>query len=129
VPELGASGAVAAMLGAHFVLCPGSRILTYNFPVFLVRIPAWVFRGLWFLYQLIEASFGLFSASANGGGVTFFAHVGGFIFGLLVVRLLARAGQAAPRKQWRSTAQPRGILAATETRRPSRTCAPTPDRV
>jgi membrane associated rhomboid family serine protease len=59
---------------------------------------------LWFLYQLIEASFGLFSASANGGGVAFFAHVGGFIFGLLAARLLARAGQAAPGEQWRSTA-------------------------
>ena len=92
------------MLGAHFVLYPGSRILTYNFPVFLVRIPAWIFLGLWFLYQLIEASFGLFSAFGERGGVAFFAHVGGFIFGLLVVRLLARAGQAAPRKQWRSTA-------------------------
>ena len=66
VPELGASGAVAAVLGAHFVLYPGSRILTYIFPVFLVRIPAWIFLGLWFLCQLIEASFGLFSASANG---------------------------------------------------------------
>jgi hypothetical protein len=48
------------------------------------------------LYQLIEANFGLFNAHANGGGVAFFAHVGGFIFGLLTARLLARAGQAAP---------------------------------
>jgi membrane associated rhomboid family serine protease len=100
VPELGASGVIAAVLGAYFVLYPGSRILTYIFPVFLVRI----FLGLWFLYQLIEASFGLFNASGNGGGVAFFAHVGGFIFGLLVARLLARAGQAAPGEQWRSTA-------------------------
>ena len=104
VPELGASGAIAAVLGAYFVLYPGSRIRTYIFPVFLVRIPAWIFLGLWFLYQLIEANFGLFSAHANGGGVAFFAHVGGFIFGLLAARLLARAGQAAPREQWRSTA-------------------------
>jgi membrane associated rhomboid family serine protease len=104
VPVLGASGAIAAVLGAYFVLYPGSRILTYIFPVFLVRIPARIFLGLWFLYQLIEASFGLFSASANGGGVAFFAHVGGFIFGLLVARLLARAGQAVPGEQWRSTA-------------------------
>jgi membrane associated rhomboid family serine protease len=104
VPELGASGAIAAVLGAYFVLYPGSRIRTWIFPVFLVRIPAWIFLGLWFLYQLIEASSGLFSASANGGGVAFFAHVGGFIFGLLVARLLARAGQTAPREQWRSTA-------------------------
>ena len=59
--------------------------------------PAWIFLGAWFLYQLIEANFGLFNAHANGGGVAFFAHVGGFIFGLLAARLLARAGQAAPR--------------------------------
>jgi membrane associated rhomboid family serine protease len=104
VPELGASGAIAAVLGAYFVLYPGSRIRTWIFPVFLVRIPAWIFLGVWFLYQLIEANFGLFNASANGGGVAFFAHVGGFIFGLLAARLLARAGQAAPREQWRSTA-------------------------
>jgi membrane associated rhomboid family serine protease len=92
------------VLGAYFVLYPGSRIRTWIFPVFLVRIPAWIFLGLWFLYQLTEASFGLFSASANGGGVAFWAHVGGFIFGLLVARLLARTGQAAPGEQWRSTA-------------------------
>ena len=84
------------MLGAYFVLYPDSRVRTWIFPVFLVRIPAWIFLGLWFLYQLIEADFGLFNASANGGGVAFFAHVGGFIFGLLTARLLARAGQAAP---------------------------------
>ena len=59
---------------------------------------------MWFLYQLIEADFGLFNAHANGGGVAFFAHVGGFIFGLLAARVLARAGQAAPPEQWRSTA-------------------------
>jgi membrane associated rhomboid family serine protease len=69
VPTLGASGAIAAVLGAYFVLYPGSRVRTWIFPVFLVSIPAWIFLGLWFLYQLIEANFGLFSTSANGGGV------------------------------------------------------------
>src|SRR3974377_1471497 len=78
--ELGASGAIAAVLGAYFVLYPGSRVRTYIFPVFLVRIPAWIFLGLWFLYQLIEANFGLFNASANGGGVAFLAHGGGCSF-------------------------------------------------
>jgi len=58
--------------------------------------PAWVWLGLWFLYQLVEGSFGLFNAQANGGGVAFFAHVGGFVFGLVVTRLLARAGQVTP---------------------------------
>jgi rhomboid family protein len=91
VPMLGASGAIAAVLGAYFVLYPDSRILTLVL-VFPVRIPAWVFLGLWFLYQLVEANFGFFSATANGGGTAFFAHVGGFLFGLLVTALLAGRG-------------------------------------
>src|SRR5215468_2444889 len=96
VPTLGASGAIAAVLGAYFLLYPSSRVRTWIFPVFFVPIPAWVFLGLWFLYQLIEADFGLFSASANGGGVAFFAHVGGFIFGWIVTRVLTGAGRIAP---------------------------------
>jgi membrane associated rhomboid family serine protease len=99
VPELGASGAIAAVLGAYFVLYPASRIRTYIFPVFLLRIRAWIFLGLWFLYQLIEANFGLFNASANGGGVAFFAHVGGFIFGLLVTAVLIQAGRVTPQER------------------------------
>jgi len=98
VPTLGASGAIAAVMGAYFLLYPGSRVLTYIFPFFFVRIPAWIFLGLWFLYQLIEANFGLFSASAYGGGVAFFAHVGGFLFGLGATWLLARAGQVTPQE-------------------------------
>ena len=99
MPELGASGAIAAVLGAYFVLYPGSRVRTYIVPVFLVQIPAWVFLGLWCLYQLIEANFGLFSASANGGGVAFFAHAGGFVFGLLAARVLTGSGQVVPQTQ------------------------------
>src|SRR5215467_1514620 len=93
VPELGASGAIAAVLGAYFVLYPGSRVLTYIVPVFLLRIPAWIFLGVWFVYQLIEANFGLFSTTAGGGSVAFFAHVGGFIFGVITIRLLTGAGR------------------------------------
>jgi hypothetical protein len=95
VPTLGASGAIAAVLGAYFVLYPTSRILTLVL-VFPVHIPAWVFLGIWFLYQLVEGNFGLMSAGANGGGVAFFAHVGGFVFGYLAARLLAGAGVRAP---------------------------------
>ena len=85
LPVLGASGAIAAVLGAYFVLYPKSRVLTLVL-VFPVKIAAWVFLGLWFLYQLVEANDGLFSASANGGGVAFFAHIGGFLFGVFVAR-------------------------------------------
>jgi membrane associated rhomboid family serine protease len=94
VPNLGASGAIAAVLGAYFLLYPNSRVTTLVgwFPL---RIPAWFFLGAWFLYQLVEANFGFFSARANGGGVAFFAHVGGFVFGLLLTRLLLRSGRVA----------------------------------
>jgi membrane associated rhomboid family serine protease len=94
VPTLGASGAIAAVLGAYFVLYPQSRVLTLVF-VFFVRIPAYVFLGIWFLFQLVEGNFGLFSAHANGGGTAFFAHVGGFLFGVLVARALAGASLRA----------------------------------
>jgi membrane associated rhomboid family serine protease len=110
VPNLGASGAIAAVLGAFIVLYPGARILTLVV-VFFVHIPAWVYLGLWFLYQLIDGGFGLVSASANGGGVAFFAHVGGFVFGVLVALALlqgdridrqemSRSRSWAPRTVW-----------------------------
>jgi membrane associated rhomboid family serine protease len=104
VPELGTSGAIAAVLGAYFILRPGSRVLTYIFPIFLARIPAWIWLGLWFLYQLIEGSSGLLDAKANGGGAAFFAHVGGFIFAVPVALLLTRTGQVAPQERERSFA-------------------------
>jgi membrane associated rhomboid family serine protease len=92
VPNLGASGAIAAVLGAYFVLYPTSRVLGL-IGIFPVRISAWFFLGFWFLYQLIEANFGIFEAGAHGGGVAFFAHVGGFVFGFLVAKLLANSGR------------------------------------
>jgi membrane associated rhomboid family serine protease len=97
VPTLGASGAIAAVLGAYFVLFPGAQILGL-IGVLPVRISAWFFLGFWFLYQLFEANFGLFGASANGGGVAFFAHVGGFVFGFVVASLLLRAGRLDVRR-------------------------------
>jgi membrane associated rhomboid family serine protease len=70
-------------------------VLTLVF-VWPIRIPAYVFLGLWFVDQLLEANFGLFAAKANGGGVAFFAHVGGFSFGVLVARFLTSAGHVVP---------------------------------
>jgi membrane associated rhomboid family serine protease len=97
IPNLGASGAIAAVLGAYFVLYPNSTVrgLLVIFPV---RVSAWFFLGFWFLYQLFEANFGLFSSAANGGGVAFFAHVGGFLFGAAAAYLLVGAGQVDTRQ-------------------------------
>ena len=88
VPNLGASGAIAAVLGAYFILYPTSTVFGLVVVV-PVRISAMFFLGFWFLYQLYEANFGLLNAGAHGGGVAFFAHVGGFLFGLFVASLIA----------------------------------------
>jgi len=91
VPNLGASGAIAAVLGAYFVLFPGAQIRGLIF-IIPVQLSAWFFLGFWFLYQLYEANLGLLSASANGGGVAFFAHVGGFVFGYVTARFFLSRG-------------------------------------
>jgi len=95
VPNLGASGAIAAVLGAYFVLYPNSKIVTLVF-FWITRIPAWFFLGAWFLYQLVEGNFGLLSAQANGGGTAFFAHVGGFVFGAVVTTVVFGAARRKP---------------------------------
>jgi membrane associated rhomboid family serine protease len=94
VPNLGASGAIAAVLGAYFVLYPNSTVrgLVVIFPV---KLSAWFFLGAWFLYQLLEANFGLWGAAANGGGVAFFAHVGGFVFGAVTTWILVSVGKVS----------------------------------
>jgi membrane associated rhomboid family serine protease len=93
VPNLGASGAIAAVLGAFIVLYPEARIKSLVL-FFLVPIPAWVYLGGWFLYQLVESHASL--TSASGGGVAFFAHIGGFVFGALVTIALRNAGRIYP---------------------------------
>jgi membrane associated rhomboid family serine protease len=92
LPTVGASGAIAGVLGAYLVLFPRSRVLTliplFIFP-WLVEIPAYIFLGIWFLSQL---SSGLLSIGAMGnfGGIAWWAHIGGFLFGIVAGRLLVR---------------------------------------
>jgi membrane associated rhomboid family serine protease len=95
VPNLGASGAIAAVLGAYLVLYPRSRVLTWVV-VWVFTIPAWVFLGGWFVLQLVQANEGLLSPGTNGGGVAFFAHVGGFTFGALITLVLKRLRWVQP---------------------------------
>ena len=99
-PALGASGAIAAVLGAYFVLYPNSRVfmLLRWIPV---RIPAWLCLGGWFLYQFIVGNYGLFNANSGGSGIAFFAHISGFVFGVLVATALVRAGRiTVPEARW-----------------------------
>ena len=85
VPNLGASGAVSGVLGAYLVLLPTASVLTLIF-FFVVEVPAFLFLGFWFGFQLVEGGFSIVQPQ-GAGGVAFFAHIGGFAFGLLTVRL------------------------------------------
>jgi hypothetical protein len=87
VPNVGASGAIAGVLGAYLVLLPTASVLTLV-GFFLIPIPAIFFLGFWFLFQLWEGGYSITNPQA-GGGVAFFAHVGGFVFGFLLVRVFA----------------------------------------
>jgi len=90
VPCLGASGAIAAVLGAYFILYPGRPLALFPIPVV---IPAWLFLGGWFFYQAVMAFNGLLAPANNG--VAFFAHVGGFVFGLAATKVLVASGRVS----------------------------------
>ncbi len=87
VPSVGASGAISAVLGAYLFLYPRARIRTLLFYVFIqiVSIRAFYYLGFWFLYQLMM---GVFSLSGFSSGVAFWAHIGGFVAGLFIMRIL-----------------------------------------
>ncbi|HEU4537115.1 MAG TPA: rhomboid family intramembrane serine protease, partial [Polyangiaceae bacterium] len=98
LPMVGASGAIAGVLGAYVLLYPRARVLV-AFPIFFFiqffELPAWVVIGEWFVLQLFNGALSL-GPRAAGGGVAFFAHIGGFVAGLVLIKLMAPAGRARP---------------------------------
>jgi membrane associated rhomboid family serine protease len=88
LPTIGASGAIAGVMGAYFLLHPRSKILTL-IPIFFIPyfidIPAFVFLGLWFVLQFISAA----GSQGLGGGIAWWAHIGGFLFGMLFLKLFS----------------------------------------
>ena len=102
-PTIGASGAVAGVLGAYALLHPRARVLTLVIIIFfvtIVEIPALIMLGIWFVLQFLPAVGQLATpeVAGEGGGVAYFAHVGGFLFGLASIKLFAmrRVEPAAP---------------------------------
>jgi membrane associated rhomboid family serine protease len=98
IPNVGASGAIAAVLGAYFVLIPRGRVLTLltlGFFFIFREIPAVLFLGVWIAFQAVAGGLSLTTPQA-GGGVAFFAHIGGFLFGLLTARFLRKRRPLPP---------------------------------
>ena len=98
MPTIGASGAISGVLGAYMLLFPKARVLTLiplGFFTRLTLVPAVFVLGLWFILQLFSGVMSL--GGPDVGGVAFWAHIGGFVFGLLAARLLAVRGYQAQR--------------------------------
>jgi membrane associated rhomboid family serine protease len=102
IPMVGASGAISGVMGAYLVLFPRVRVYTLVPLVFImtsVALPAWVMLLYWAFLQFVG---GLGAVGAEGGGVAFWAHVGGFIAGIVLVKLFARSDRMAEHtaRQW-----------------------------
>ena len=93
VPSVGASGAIAGVMGAYFLLFPSARVLTLV-PLIIfftfIWLPAWIVLGYWFVIQFLSgaATSITYSSQTGGGGVAFWAHVGGFVAGIVMIKLL-----------------------------------------
>jgi rhomboid family protein len=98
IPNLGASGAISAVLGAYLMILPRARVVTAIFLFFIIirEFPAWFFLGFWFLLQLWSGGFSLLHPEA-GGGVAFFAHIGGFVFGLVTAFVFLKRPPLPPK--------------------------------
>jgi len=85
VPTIGASGAIAGVMGGYFILYPRARVLTWFF-VFVLYLPAWLVLGYWFLLNFMYGAFS--DPRSSAGGIAFWAHIGGFLAGVLMVKAL-----------------------------------------
>ncbi|MGI6434737.1 MAG: rhomboid family intramembrane serine protease [Syntrophomonadaceae bacterium] len=91
IPVVGASGAVAGIMGAYFLMFKRARVLTFIFPIFLINIPAWFFLGMWAITQLWSGAASLLHNYATSSGqIAFWAHIGGFAAGMLLYRLFLK---------------------------------------
>jgi len=96
VPTVGASGAIAGVLGAYFLLYPRARVLTWFF-VFVLYLPAWVVLGEWIVIQFVNGAAVLQMAPGRDvGGVAFWAHIGGFVAGMVMIKIFPERRRRTP---------------------------------
>jgi membrane associated rhomboid family serine protease len=101
-PTIGASGAIAAVLGGYILLYPRAKILTLVFIILfftVIEIPAILMLGIWFAEQAVLGAAGLADPTGAGGGIAYFAHVGGFVFGLLLIKVFVTRDRPPPRPE------------------------------
>ena len=88
VPSVGASGAIAGVMGAYFILYPRARVLVWFPPIFLFHVPAWLMLGYWFLGNFLSGfATAIAETSQTSGGIAFWAHIGGFVAGVVMIHL------------------------------------------
>jgi membrane associated rhomboid family serine protease len=90
LPAVGASGAISAIMGAYIVLYPRVRVTTWIPPIFLIRLNAFFLLGYWFFLQLVMGLADAGSSASEGGGVAFWAHIGGFAIGVALIKLFEK---------------------------------------
>jgi rhomboid family protein len=87
MPSIGASGAIAGVLGAYFILYPKARVLVWFPPIFLFHVPAWLMLGYWFVVNFVSGTNTAIAETSQSSGIAFWAHVGGFVAGVIMINL------------------------------------------
>jgi len=93
VPIVGASGAIAGVMGAYFILFPRARVLIWFPPIFIFPVPAWLMLGYWGMSQFLGGAASSISETTQASGIAFWAHVGGFVVGILLIKLFPQRRQ------------------------------------
>lgn len=106
IPTIGASGAIAGVMGAYLILYPRAKVLAL-FPIFFflyfAEVPAFLFLGVWFLFQFLSAA----GTSGQAGGIAWWAHIGGFIFGIIFLKLFEMLPELGADRKFRGVTKKR----------------------
>jgi len=100
VPTVGASGAIAGVMGAYFLLYPRAKVLVWFPPIFFFHLPAWLVLGYWFLIQFLSGTATSIANTGSTGGVAVWAHVGGFLAGMALIKILPERAQRRRYGSW-----------------------------